>query len=103
MKEDSQQPNIVIYTTEDGQAKLQVKIEDETVWLTQKQMSELFQKDVRTINEHIQNIFGEGELDPDSVIRNYRITAADGKTYDTQHCNLEVVISEAANATFIRK
>jgi len=93
MKKDSQQPSIVIYTTEDGQAKLQVKIEDETVWLTQKQMSELFQKDVRTINEHIQNIFSEGELAPDSVIRNYRITAADGKTYDTQHYNLDAIIS----------
>jgi hypothetical protein len=93
MNENSQQPNIVIYTTEDGQAKLQVKIEDETVWLTQKQMSELFQKDVRTINEHIKNIFSEGELAPDSVIRNYRITAADGKTYDTQHYSLDVIIS----------
>ena len=93
MKKDSRQPSIVIYTTEDGQAKLQVKIEDKTVWLTQKQMSELFQKDVRTINEHIQNIFSDGELDPDSVIRNYRITAADGKTYDTQHYTLDVIIS----------
>jgi len=93
MKKDDQQPNIVIYTTEDGQARLQVKIEDETVWLTQKQMSDLFQKDVRTINEHIQNIFSESELDPDSVIRKYRITAADGKTYDTQHYNLDVIIS----------
>ena len=90
MKKDSQQPNIVIYTTDDGQTKLQVKIEDETVWLTQKQMAELFQKDVRTINEHIQNIFSEGELDLDSVIRNFRITAADGKTYDTQHCSEKI-------------
>lgn len=88
-----QQSSIVIYTTDDGQAKPQVKIEDETVWLTQKQMSELFQKDVRTINEHIQNIFSEGELDPDSVIWNYRITAVDGKAYDTQHYNLDAIIS----------
>lgn len=93
IKQDNQQPNIVIYTTDDGQAKLQVKIEGETVWLTQKQMSELFQKDVRTINEHIKNIFSEGELGPDSVIRNFRITAADGKNYDTQHYNLDVIIS----------
>ncbi|MGA2093831.1 MAG: hypothetical protein ABSH16_10550 [Sedimentisphaerales bacterium] len=78
MKENNQQPNIVIYTTEDGQARLQVKIENETVWLTQKQMSELFQKDVRTVNEHIKNILDEGELVADSVIRNFRITAADG-------------------------
>jgi len=93
MKENNQQPNIVIYTTEDGQAKLQVKIENETVWLTQKQMAELFQKDVRTVNEHIKNIIDEGELSADSVIRNFRITAADGKTYDTQHYNLDVIIS----------
>ena len=65
MKKDSQQPGIVIYTTEDGQARLQVKIEEDTVWLTQKQMFELFQKDVRTVNEHIRNIFSEGELKPD--------------------------------------
>ena len=56
-------------------------------------MADLFQKDVRTINEHIRNIFAEGELLPESVIRNFRITAADGKTYDTQHYNLDVVIS----------
>ena len=93
MKKDEQQSSVIIYTTEDGQAKLQVKIEDETVWLTQKQMSELFQKDVRTINEHIRNIFSEGELTPESVIRNFRITAADGKHYDTQHYNLDVIIS----------
>jgi hypothetical protein len=93
MKTNNQQPNIVIYTTDDGQARLQVKIKDETVWLSQKQMAELFQKDVRTINEHIQNIFSEGELSPDSVIRNYRITAVDGKTYDTQHYNLDAIIS----------
>ncbi len=93
MNKDKQESNIVIYTTEDGQAKLAVKIEGETVWLTQKQLAELFQKDVRTINEHIQNIFSEGELVPDSVIRNYRITADDGKTYDTQHYNLDAIIS----------
>jgi hypothetical protein len=56
-------------------------------------MAELFQKDVRTINEHIQNIFAEKELDPDAVIRKFRITAADGKFYETQHYNLDVIIS----------
>lgn len=93
MKKENQQPNIVIYTTDDGQARLQVKIVNETVWLTQKQMAELFQKDVRTINEHVKNIFDEGELEPDSVIRNFRITANDGKAYDTQHYNLDAIIS----------
>jgi hypothetical protein len=84
---------IILYQTEDNQTRIEVRLENETVWLTQKLMAELFQKDVRTINEHIQNIFEEGELLPDSVIRKYRITAADGKSYETQHYNLDVVIA----------
>lgn len=84
---------ILFYQTEDGLTRIQVRIEQETVWLTQKQMSELFGKDVRTINEHIRNIFEEKELPPDPVIRNFRITAADGKQYDTRHYNLDVIIS----------
>jgi hypothetical protein len=84
---------IILYQTEDGRTRLEVRLENETVWLTQKLMSELFQKDVRTINEHIQNIFAEGELPPESVIRKFRITAADGKSYETQHYNLDVIIS----------
>lgn len=83
----------LLYTTEDGQTKLEVSLVDETIWLTQKQMSELFQKNVRTISEHIRNIFLEGELLPDSVIRNFRITADDGKTYETAHYTLDVIIS----------
>jgi len=84
---------IILYQTEDGRTRLEVKLENETVWLTQKQLAELFQKDVRTINEHIQNILEEGELHENSVIRNFRITAADGKSYDTKHFNLEVIIA----------
>ena len=83
----------LFYQTEDGRIRLQVRVQDETVWLTQKLLSELFQKDVRTINEHIQNIFEERELSPDSVIRKFRITAADGKNYETAHYNLDVIIS----------
>ena len=92
---DEPLPNseIILYQTEDGRTRVQCRFENETIWLTQKLMAELFQKDVRTINEHIQNVFEEGELSPESVIRKFRITAADGKTYDTQHYNLEVVIS----------
>jgi len=75
--------------TEDGQTRLEVRLQEDTVWLTQKRMAELFQKSVRTINEHIQNIFEEGELSPESVIRNFRITAEDGKQYNTQHNNLQ--------------
>ena len=84
---------LVLYQTEDGRTRVEVRLENETVWLTQKQLAELFEKDVRTVNEHLQNIFEERELSPDSVIRKFRITAADGKTYDTQHYNLDVIIS----------
>ena len=87
------QSSIVLYQTEDGRTRIQCRFEDETIWLTQKLLAELFQKDVRTVNEHIQNIFAEEELDPGSVIRKFRITAADGKSYETQHYNLEVVIA----------
>jgi hypothetical protein len=71
---------VLFYQPEDGRTRLQVRLEAETVWLSQKLMAELLQKDVRTINEHIQNIFDERELSPDSVIRKFRITAADGKS-----------------------
>jgi hypothetical protein len=83
----------LLYQTEDGQTRVQVRMEGETVWLSQKAMAELFQKDVRTINEHIRNVFADGELQPDSVIRNFRITAVDHKQYDTQHYDLDVIIS----------
>jgi hypothetical protein len=79
---------LILYQTEDNWTRIELRLENETVWLTQKLMSELFQKDVRTINEHIQNIFAEGELSPDSVIRKFRITAADGKNYPTRFYNL---------------
>jgi len=88
MKRDDSKEQVVLYKN-----RLEVRLDKETVWLTQKQMAELFQKDVRTINEHIKNIFAEGELVPESVIRKFRITAADGKNYDTAHYNLDVIIS----------
>jgi hypothetical protein len=83
----------LFYQTDDGQTRIQVRVEGETVWLPQKVMAELFQKDVRTISEHIRNIFDEGELQEAAAIRNFRITAADRKQYDTQHYNLDVIIS----------
>ena len=84
---------IVLYQTEDGRTRVECRFEDKTIWLTQKLMAELFQKDVRTINEHIRNILSEGELVEESVIRNFRITAADGKAYMTQHYSLPMVIA----------
>ena len=85
--------NVILYTDDKGQVSLEVSLENETVWLSQKQMAELFDKNVKTINEHIGNVFKEGELEQNSVIRNFRITATDGKTYDVAHYNLDVIIS----------
>ena len=87
------QSSIILYQTEDGRTRIQCRFENETIWLTQRLMAELFKKDVRTINEHVQNVIAEGELAEESVIRKFRITAADGKNYDTQHYNLEMVIA----------
>ena len=85
--------NLVIYTTPQKDITIPVQIDRDTVWLSQKQMAELFQKNVPTINEHIKNVFKEGELSQNSVIRKFRITAADGKTYETNFYNLDVIIS----------
>ena len=87
------QSEILFYIAEDGKTKLQVRLEDETVWLSQKQIAELFEKSRVTITEHIKNVFGEGELVENSVCRYFRHTADDGKTYDTQYYNLDVIIS----------
>jgi hypothetical protein len=84
---------IIIYNTEDGQTKIDVRLENDTVWLSQAQLAELFQKTIPTINEHIKNVFLEGELEEDSVIRKFRITAADRKKYETNFYNLDVIIS----------
>jgi hypothetical protein len=84
---------IIIYTTETGETKLEVRLENETVWLTQKLMAELFQTTVANINIHLKNIFDEGELKPDSVIKDYLITASDGKKYNTKFYNLDAIIS----------
>lgn len=84
---------ILIYKNEAGNIKVDVRLEEETVWLSQAQMAEIFSKDKRTISEHISNIFKEGELDENSVVRIFRTTAADGKTYATNFYNLDVIIS----------
>lgn len=84
---------LLIYQTPDGNIRIDVRLQDETVWLTQANLCELFQKSKATISEHISNIFKEGELVEDSVVRNFRTTADDGKTYDTKYYNLDVIIS----------
>lgn len=88
-----QRGEIILYQTADGRTKIDVKLENETVWLTQTQLSLLFDKSKSTISEHISNIFKEGELVEESVVRNFRTTATDGKPYDTKFYNLDVIIS----------
>ncbi len=84
---------LLIYQAPDGRVKIDVQLEEETVWLTQAHMAELFGKNKKTISEHIRNIFNEGELDEKVVVRNFRTTAADSKNYDVQYYNLDVIIS----------
>ncbi|MEJ5377488.1 MAG: virulence RhuM family protein [bacterium] len=87
---------LLIYQTEDGRTRIQVRLEDETVWLTQKLIAELFQKDVRTINEHIRNIYEEGELSPEATIRKFRIVQTEGSrqvSREVDFYNLDVIIS----------
>jgi len=84
---------ILIYQSEDGRTKLDVRLEDQTVWLNQKQLTELFGKAKGTISEHIKHIFEDEELEEDSVVRLFRTTAADGKQYDVAHYNLDMVLA----------
>ncbi|PIZ15484.1 hydroxyacid dehydrogenase [Candidatus Desantisbacteria bacterium CG_4_10_14_0_8_um_filter_39_17] len=85
--------DIILYTSEDGRAKLQVSIDGETVWLSQKQMAELFQCSSDNIGLHLKNIFKDGELEESSVTEEYSVTASDGKKYRVKHYNLDAIIS----------
>ena len=84
---------ILIYESADRETQVEVKLEADSVWLTQKQMAELFDRDRVAITQHIGNIFKEGELDKDSVCKDFLHTAADGKNYTVQYYNLDVIIS----------
>ena len=84
---------IIIYQAEDGMTKIDVRFEDETVWLTQAQLCDLYQTSKSNISEHIKHIFEEGELEEDSVVRKFRTTAADGKNYNVTYYNLDMIIS----------
>ena len=83
----------LVYRTEDGKMKIDVRFESETVWLTQQHMAELFQTSKQNIGQHLKSIFAEGELSPNSVVKNFFTTAADGKNYATNFYNLDVIIS----------
>ena len=84
---------MMIYTTEDGLTKIETTFDGDTVWLSIDQMAELFQRDKSTISRHIKNIFAEGELKREAVVANFATTAADGKTYQVDYYNLDVIIS----------
>ena len=92
----------LIFTAQAGEQSIEARYEDETVWLTQKLMAELFAVDVRTVSEHLKNIFSSGELGEDSVIRKFRITATDGKSYATNHYNLDAIISIGYRVNSVR-
>ena len=89
----NQKSNIIIYTTQDGLTKIETTFDEDTVWLSIDQMAELFQRNKSTISRHIKNIFSEGELMRESVVANFATTASDGKTYQVDYYNLDVIIS----------
>lgn len=87
---------ILIYQSEDGKTKLDIKLENETLWLTQKEMADLFQVTVPTVNEHIKNIFLDGELEEERTIRNFLIVRQEGQRKvqrNIEHYNLDMIIS----------
>lgn len=85
--------HFLIYKAEDGRLKIDVRFEGETVWLTQQRMAALFQTTKQNIGQHLRNIFAEGELAPDSVVKDFFTTAADGKKYRVRFYNLDAIIS----------
>lgn len=95
MIDSSQYPksDLILYQTEDGRTRIQCRFEDETVWLSLNQMADLFQRDKSVISRHIKNVFEEGELERVSVVAESATTAADGKTYQVEFYNLDVIIS----------
>lgn len=93
MKEGAQDSQIVIYQSDDGRTSVDVRFQGETAWLAQSQLVDLFQTSKANVSEHIKHIFEEKELDRDSVVRKFRTTAADGKAYEVEHYNLDMIIS----------
>lgn len=85
--------NIVIFQTKDGKTSIDVKLENKTVWLTLNQIAELFSRDKSVISRHISNVFNEGELERNSVVAKNATTASDGKMYQVEYFNLDVIIS----------
>lgn len=90
MKQNSE---ILIYQTKDNETRIETRLKDETVWLNRHQLAELFNRDIKTIGKHINNVFNEGELDKKSVVAKFATTAQDEKTYQVEFYNLDVIIS----------
>ena len=93
MMQASSNDNMLIYQSADGKIKIDTRFENETVWLSLDQMATLFGRDKSTVSRHIKNVFEEGELQAPSVVANYATTALDGKTYQVDYYNLDVIFS----------
>jgi hypothetical protein len=93
MADDAPNSEIIIYESDDGKPQISVRVENETVWLMQSQLVELFHSSKANVSEHIKHIFEEGELEQNSVVRKFRTTAADGKNYNIEHYDLDMIIS----------
>lgn len=110
MSENETEKSIIIYQPVEGQAGIDVRVESETVWLSQRQMGELFDVDVRTISEHLSNVFSSGEMEKEATIRKFRIVRREGSrdvTRNVEHYNLDAIISvgyrvKSATATQFR-
>ena len=94
--------NIIFYQTQDGVTKISVTLNNDTVWLNQAQMAELFQTTKQNISLHVNNIFEEGELDKEQVVKDFLTTASEGKTYHTNFYSLDVIISVGYRVKSIR-
>jgi hypothetical protein len=86
-----EQGELILYQSDEGQAAVDVRLKDETVWLSQAQMQELFSRERSVITKHINNVFKEGEVDKNQVCAKFAHTATDGKTYQVSHYNLDVI------------
>jgi len=102
MKEEKNPSQFLIYQAEDGKTRLDVRLEDETVWLSQSQMGELFQTTKQNVSLHLKTIFKEQELAQNSVVKEFLTTAADGKTYTVSHYNLDAIISVGYRVKSVR-
>jgi hypothetical protein len=99
---DEPKSQLLFYQASDGRTRLEVRMQGETVWLTQSQMAELFQTSIPNVSMHIRNVFSDGELRQDSVVKEFLTTAADGKDYQTKYFNLDVIISVGYRVKSIR-